>query len=300
MGLALIACAELTCGVALPAAADASRPETDPVTTRDLQVSVGGLPSRPEPDGEVGRQTVTVNLRRAIDLALKANPELRAGSSDVEALEAQRDRAAGELWPSLRAIGAFTEYRRLQRLYPAAVSGEPAALSHHVAGADAVLSLPLFTGGRLRANLAAAERTRDAASHTLARTQAEIAFAVTGLYYALLAQRQLSAALASSEAGLVEQVRRLDALVRERKAAPLDRQRVEVRLAAVRQRRIQEENLKDIQLLSLGSLLGIDTAHTSLVVEGALARPAALPRWPMSRTRTRRSGSSPGSTAIRA
>jgi outer membrane protein TolC len=266
MGLALIACAELTCGVALPAAADASRPETDPVTTHDLQVSVGGLPSRPEPDGEVGRQTVTVNLRRAIDLALKANPELRAGSSDVEALEAQRDRAAGELWPSLRAIGAFTEYRRLQRLYPAAVSGEPAALSHHVAGADAVLSLPLFTGGRLRANLAAAERTRDAASHTLARTQAEIAFAVTGLYYALLAQRQLSAALASSEAGLVEQVRRLDARSQAAEAYRIETVKYAAGKSTTSDVLVAQADLLDAEASSARALADVNTAIGELAL----------------------------------
>jgi outer membrane protein TolC len=145
-------------------------------------------------------------------------------------------------------------------------------LSHHVVAADAVLSQPLFTGGRLSANLAAAERAREAASRSLGRTKTEIVFSVSALYYALLAQRQLSSALAGSEAALLEQVGRLEALVRERKAAPLDRQRVEVRLAAVKQRRIQEENLQDIQLLSLSSLLGIG-AGASLEVEGTLGRP---------------------------
>lgn len=100
---------------------------------------------------------------------------------------------------------------------------------------------------------------------------------VTALYFGILAQREVVRALRSSEAGLEEHLRRLDALVAERKAAPLDRLRVDVRLASTRQRRIQEEAGLDVGAIRLAAAVGLDGSATPVSVVGRLDVPAAPP-----------------------
>jgi len=212
-----------------------------------------------------------VDLRRAIALALAQNPELSAARHEIDVARAQRDKAASERWPAVRGLAFFTENRRSQRLYPAASPGEPAIVSHHLLGADLFASLPLFTGGRLRANLRAADHGLSSTRQAETRSKTEVIYKVTGLNFAILAQRQLCSALLISEDVLREQQKKLAALVEERKAAPLDRQRVEVRLAALRQRRIRETSTLATLTLSLASLLGRDGLQQPIEIAGTLS-----------------------------
>lgn len=220
-----------------------------------------------------------VDLPRAIELALKNNPEIRMRVSEIDEAMALRDKVGGERWPALKMVGGFTEYRREQRLYPAAKPGEPAVVSRYIAGEDLVLSLPLFTGGRLSSSLRASDLAAQSARYAGERTRAEVAFRVTVLYYGILAQRHLCTALAADEAALQGHVRTLTALVEQRKAAPLDRQRVEVRLAALQQRRIQEESMLRSQTLTLWSLLSPDEHARPIRVVGELAPPPVTSRY---------------------
>jgi len=216
---------------------------------------------------------VAIGLANAIELALQNNPEVKAAQSDFDMAAAQQDKAAAGHWPTLRAQAGLTEYRRNQRLYPASSPGEPAVVSHHLAGGDVLLSVPLYTGGRVSGNVDAAELAEDSARHTGQWTKTDLVFQVTRAYYSILAQRQFIAALATSEAAIMEHIDRLVALVEERKAAPLDRQRMQVRLAALKQHRVQEEAALRVQTLSLLSLLGVSKNGFSIELVGELGRP---------------------------
>lgn len=217
--------------------------------------------------------SVLVDLDRAISLALRNNPEVAAARSDIDAAAAQHAQAAAGRWPTLRAQSSFTEYRRNQRLYPATSPGDPAVVSHQVLGGDLVVAAPVFTWGRIGNGIEAAKLAEESARDVNRWTASELVFRVTETYYAILAQRRLLAALDFSEESLLRHVETLRALVAERKAAPIDRQRVEVRLAAVRQRRIQEESALRVQTRTLMSLMGSDANARALRVIGELAAP---------------------------
>lgn len=212
-----------------------------------------------------------VDLAKAVQLALKNNPELSAARYDVSATEAQEDKTTAEFWPTVRGVVGWTEYRREQRLYPAAVPGEPAVISHHLLGGDLVATMPLFTGWRLSATREAAEQTHTSTKLSEDRIRAEIVYRVTALYYGILAQRRYCAALAGAEKALVDQQRRLRELVDERKAAPVDAQRAEVRLSVLRQRLIREENVLATLTLTLTAMLGRDGQQEPIEVIGTLA-----------------------------
>lgn len=215
-----------------------------------------------------------MDLAKAVELALQNNPELKAAESDIGVASAQREKAAAARWPTLRAQTGLTEYRREQRLFPAAVPGEPATISHQILGADVLLAFPLYTGGRLSGTLDAAELAEEASRSTSRWTKTELVYRVTAAYFGILAQRRLLSALDTSEAAMLQHLERLGALVEERKAAPLDRQRVEVRLAALKQRRIQEQTALEVQTLTLLALIG-NTSRPPPRVTGELSEPQA-------------------------
>jgi len=216
--------------------------------------------------------SATIDLAKAVGLALQANPELQAAVSDIGVASAQREKAAAARWPTLRAQTGLTEYRREQRLYPAAVPGEPATISHQIIGADLLVAFPLYTGGRISGTLDAAELAEQAARSTSQWTKTELVYRVTVAYFGILAQRRVISALDSTEAAMLQHLERLGALVEERKAAPLDRQRVEVRLAALRQRRIQEQTTLEVQTLTLLALIG-NASRPPPRVTGELSAP---------------------------
>ncbi len=218
-----------------------------------------------------------IDLPKALELALQNNPELKAAQSDIGVASAQRDRAESGHWPTVRLQAGWTEYRRNQRLYPAASPGDPAVISNHLLGGDLVLSFPLYSGGRVSRNVDAAEFEEQSARDTSRWTKVDLVFQVTATYYSILAQRRLIAALASAEEAMAKNIERLDALVAERKAAPLDRQRMEVRLAALKQRRVQEGAALEVQTLSLLSLIGLSGARASFEIVGDLGKPGMAP-----------------------
>jgi outer membrane protein TolC len=220
---------------------------------------------------------LSLDLPRALELALQNNPELQAAQSDIGVASAQRDRAASGRWPTLRAQAVWTEYRRNQRLYPATSPGDPAVITHHLLGGDIVLAFPLYSGGRISGNVDAAELTEDSARDTGQWTKVDLVFHVTATYYSILAQRRLIAALISAEEAMAKNIERLEALVAERKAAPLDRQRMEVRLAALKQRRVQEEAALEVQTLNLLSLIGQSGDRAAFEIVGDLGKPSMAP-----------------------
>lgn len=236
----------------------------------------------PPPEEGVGlpglgaTRVLRVDLAGAIARALTANPDLKGGDHDLQAARARSDAAFGERLPALRNLSFLTESRRKQRLFPPASPGEPAVTSHHLFGSDLILSVPLFTGGRLEANQRTAESGEVAARHGVARIRSALVFEVRRLFYAILAQREHLRALDAAKAALEAEAERVQTLVEERKAAPVDRQRVEVRIASLRLARLTATNaLKGLEL-ELARVMGLEPG-LAVEAEGELEAPADLP-----------------------
>ncbi len=217
---------------------------------------------------------LVIDLPKALELASQHSPELKAADSDIGVAAAQRDRVASGYWPTLRAMGGWTESRRNQRLYPASIPGEPAVISHHILGGDLILSFPVYSAGRVGGNVEAAELAESSVRDTRQWTKLDLAFRVTATYYFILAQRRMLGAIGTAEEAMAKNIERLAALVAERKAAPLDRQRMEVRLAVLKQRRVHDEAALKIQTASLFSLIGLGGDHAAAQVVGELGTPA--------------------------
>jgi outer membrane protein TolC len=241
---------------------------TDPYASVDVRgdSSLGFDAVRQPPGIPEGPLT----LRQAVETALANNPEVAARGWDAAAAQAGREQAFGARLPRVGIAGGYTHSLDEQRLIAASQDGEPGLFGRDIVSGDLVLTMPLFTGGRLVNQVRAAELLQEAAGHRLVRSREELVFNVSSVFFNILAQRQVIESLAFSRQTLAEHLKRIDALVEAQKAARVDRMRTEVRLADIGQLLVREKNLLAIQHRALTSLLGLGDHGEEISPQGEL------------------------------
>lgn len=218
----------------------------------------GGLAPRPSLSaGLAVRQNQTLTLSQCVELALANNPQVKQRYWDAEGAAAQRDVAAAQRWPSLSAVGGYRRHLDDQRLLSARGPGEGGAWSSDIFSADLVVSMPLFTGGRIVNEIRAAELLNRAAENRWARTRTELVFNVSSAFYSILGQRRVIESIEFSRKALLEHRKRVEDLMVVQKAAKVDLLRTEVRLADIEQRLVRVKNTLAIQRQVLANLMGI-------------------------------------------
>lgn len=222
-----------------------------------------------------------LDLRQAIEIALANNPEVAATGWDSVAAQARQEQAFAERLPRFSVVGGYAHHLDEQRLLPVGQPGDPAILSRDIFSGDFVISLPLFTGGRLINQVKAADLLQQAATHRLAHSKEELVFNVSSVFFSILAQRHVTESLEFSRGTLEEHVKRIDALIAAQKAAKVERMRTEVRLADVRQQLVRENNLMAFQCRVLANLLGLENHINKISLQGELELPdkATIPEF---------------------
>ncbi|OHB74834.1 MAG: hypothetical protein A2Z25_09635 [Planctomycetes bacterium RBG_16_55_9] len=228
---------------------------------------------RPKIPADLDLSSEPLNLRQAIEIALANNPEVAAMGWDSVAAQARQEQIFAERLPRLGLAGGYNRHLDEQRLLPVGQPGDPAILSRDIFSGDIVISLPLFTGGRLINQVKAADLLQQAATHRLARSKEELVFNVSSIFFSILAQRHVIESLEFSLGTLEEHVKRIDALIAAQKAAKVERMRTEVRLADVRQQLVRENNLTTIQCRVLANLLGLEDHIDQISLRGELELP---------------------------
>jgi outer membrane protein TolC len=218
-----------------------------------------------------------LNLDQCIEVARRNNPSLSAGAWDIQSALAQRDVAASERWPQISTNDSYRNYVQTQRLQPARINAEPGMFSTSILALDLVLKMPLFTGGRIRSEISAAEFLALAAENRLARTWEELIFNISSAFYTILGQHRLIESLQFSREVLTKHKRRVFAMMAADKAARVDVLRTEVRIADVEQRLVREETVLEIQHRLLTTLMGITTEGMPVKVQGDLRLAGSSP-----------------------
>lgn len=243
---------------------------TDPYTPVELgsRTSTIVTPAPPVPDVKTPDGSLT--LQQAIETGLANNPEIAAARWETTAAKTRYNQAVGERLPRLGAGGGYTRYLDEQRLLPPGLPGDPTLLSRDIFFADAVITLPLFTGGKLVNRVKAAELLQQSAQHHFLRSREELVFNISSTFFTILAQHHVIASLEFSCTTLEEHVKRIDALIIAQKAATVDRLRTEVQLANVRQQLVREKNLMTIQRRALANFLGMEENIDENLIQGEL------------------------------
>jgi outer membrane protein len=212
----------------------------------------------------------SMTLQQAVEIGLANNPGVAALAEDTAAADARQSQALSERMPKLSTQGSYTRHLDEQRILPVRQPGEPAILSRDILSGDIVLTLPLFTGGRLINQVKAADLLHQATAHRLSRSKEELVFNISSVFFRLLAQEHVIESIDFSQQVLEEHIKNVNALIEARKAAKVDRLRTEVRLADVRQQLVQEKNLLTIQRRILANFLGLNESIGHIALQGEL------------------------------
>ena len=231
----------------------------------------------PAPDERIERPVASgqYSLQQLVAFALANNPEVSATAFDSRAAQARTGSAVGARFPRVTIESGYNSYNMDQRLIPARFNGEVGVFGDNILATDLVLRLPLFTGGKLVAEVRAAELLEASAGHRLARSREDLVYNISSLYFSSLAQEQSIASLSFSTEGMVAQIKRGNELIAARKAAAVDALRSEVKLAEYQQRLLRERNILAIQRQALLNLMGASGAGADFSLVGTLDRPSA-------------------------
>lgn len=219
----------------------------------------------------VSRPNEPLDLGQVIEIALANSPDLAATRWDVEADAARRDLAIGEALPSFHGVAGYSHTILPQRLTPVVSPGEAGVGTRDIFSGDLVLSMPLFTGGRILSRIKAADLLRLAAEHQLARTREELIYNVSSVFFNILSQEQVVDSLAFSVETLEHHARRIQDMIAAAKAARVDLLRTEVRLSELKQQRLQQEGVLAIQHRVLANLMGVSEHGDEVRITGRLA-----------------------------
>lgn len=211
-----------------------------------------------------------LSLDQCIKIALENNPNIGAGIGEVDAAKAGVDEATGQRWPSLNVTGRYAHHLDPQRLVPATRPFEAGAYSDDILGGDLVIRLPVFTGGRITNEIKATEALQRSARERLARTQQELIFDVSRVFYFILGQRRVIESVEFSKKTLEQHQKRVKDLIEAKRAANVDLLRTDVRIANVRQGLVQEKNILAIQHRLLVNLMGVKKNASGVTVKGDL------------------------------
>jgi outer membrane protein TolC len=261
-GLMLAVCALL---------GNARAQELPPLTPAPFEPLRQDAPGAALPDGPL-------TLESALAIALANNPEVLSEAWEIEAAEARKGQTSSARWPSVDLFAAYRHHWNEERLVPTRGQTVPGSFSHDIFAGDLVLTMPLFTGGRVANAVAAADLMARAAGQKLAHTREELIFEVKSAFYAILGQDKLIQAIAHSREALSEHREMILQLIEARKAARVDLLNIEVRLADLDHYLVKQRGMVKLHERLLLSLLGVETAPPDgLDLDGSLAAPGTVP-----------------------
>ncbi len=229
----------------------------------------------------LGSSTLRAETTQALTLtdclreSLSANHTLLARSAESDAASARAKGSLAARWPRLFATGSAQHTSDPYRLQAATENNQPGIFTRDTWQATAGIALPLYAGGRLAAEQNASRLLAEAASGDVAFARQALAVRVVTLYQDALALRAVIRSLDQSRATLLAQVERIDALLRQQKAAEVDRLRVTVRLARVEQSAIEARNRLEIVQATLAVLMGREPSAAWELADNLSPPPAA-------------------------
>ena len=205
-----------------------------------------------------GEPPSRLTLDDCLRATLAANHPLLARSAESDAARARADGSTAARRPRLFLQSAAQQTTEPYRLQPATENNQPGTFTRDTWQITAGVTVPLYAGGRLVAEQNASRLLAEALSGDLAFARQALAVRVVALYEDALALRAVIRSLEQSRATLTAQVERIDALLRQQKAAEVDRLRVTVRLARLEQNAVEARNRLETTQATLSVLMGRD------------------------------------------
>jgi len=216
-------------------------------------------------ESKAARTTLApLTLKQCVEIALENSPVIGYKNWKVKEVKAQKDEAASQRWPSFHALASYTHYSDTQRLAPPRRPDYPLIFTDEMLSWNLVMTVPLFTGGRITNEIGASELSQQSAEHSLDFTRQGLIFNVTNVYFSILKQYKIIESLDFSRTTLEGHLKRVKEVIAAKKAAELDKLRIEVRLANIEQKIEQEQNILSIHNRTLANIMGLDVINFSI------------------------------------
>lgn len=232
-----------------------------------------GLLELAAPAAEDGATPAPMTLADCVKEALANNPALKADAARASASDYAADAARASRFPRIELASDYVYSDRPQRHVQPSYQGEVIRFDNDIAQAIVEVRVPLFSGGRLVARQRAAELAAAAGQFNLQSSRQDLILNVTAAYLAAAEQRNIMRAIDASLAALREQLKVAEAMKAVGRIAPLDLLKVEVRVAAVEQRRSKASRDGELIDVHLAALLGRDPRGPLPDVSGAPSLP---------------------------
>lgn len=230
--------------------------------------------------------TGPLTLERAIQMALERNAILQAAQKGIEVEEKGLSIARRQRLPRVDLFGSYQTFPSESRLptrereFLALEEQDFSDLNNSLVTGGVRASVPLFTGGRIQAEVRSGEHATAMARHGFQQVRDDLVLQVAQVFYAILMLEKLKEANEVAVGNLVESKRVIKKFVEVGKAPRLDLLRIETRLANVRQELIRANNAIEVADARLKTVMGLEGVTQRLVLDGELAfvpRPVDLP-----------------------
>lgn len=222
------------------------------------------------PPGVASQETMEpLTLRKAVEISLQKNPQLRAASHRAEAADFGIARARAGFLPKVDAGETFqhsdnpvfafgtllNQGRFTQADFDVNRLNHPGAISNF--RTQISLVQPIYTGGKSSILFEQARLASEAAKHSRDRARQELMFVVAKAYYSVLVSQErlevVKAALRTAEANLEMAQARFDAGF----VVASDLLSAQVRLAALQQELASANNQVALQKAALNEAMGL-------------------------------------------
>lgn len=231
-----------------------------------------------------------LTLPRSVTLALERNRTLEQAGADEEAARWQLAAAKRQQGPTVtwqggaRHIGGryYEQYRKIHRAleqYPQ-LEAQYGSLKDNPEWENEFnntisMAVPLYTGGKLGAQISSAKHGYDAAGLVTEQTRQDVRYQVAAYYYEALQRESLIAVHQQSVSMLEEHLRIVQANFEEGAVAMADVLASEVQLSNARQNLTSAENEYNIALARLKNLIGLPQSADITLDESLPARTEA-------------------------
>lgn len=221
--------------------------------------------------------TPPYTLSDLIKLALERNPEIAAAQRGIDVATRGVQEARGERLPVITfGSGYLYSPAERKRLFPRAelsdLERRGKVFNEQVVDLGAVLTIPIYTGGRITANIELNRLTETLSRHRLDQTRDDLILNVASAYYSIVKLGKVVEATEASRKALLESRRVVQAQVEAQKAVPADLFKVNTRVAGVEQSLIVANNGVDLTHAALNTLLGEEAPRRKLTLREELPR----------------------------
>lgn len=204
-------------------------------------------------------------LTEAWQMGLSRNMEFAAVAAEAQSARAAESAARAERWPSLTAAASYTQFDSAPQLDIVSAGmalQAPIFPDQGYASGGVQLKLPLYTGGRISAQIGAAHKDAIGAADSEAAARSSLRLMIASAYVNVLRSQRLLQAAGSSVTSLRAHASDVKLMVERELVTRSDLLAAQVALANAEQLRVQADNGLALAYASYNRLLGEPSERT--------------------------------------